>query len=215
ALFNATRDAMAGAAPGTWIALADRRGDVHAWWGDAPAQVLETRSAATLAVRWSATRLELLHWRVAGRGALGGLVCAARSLPVEAPDFGRALNLTGEALDWEPVAPGKGEPLLTLPSGGAPGAASTAAAGAVLIAARRTAAPTAQDPRWKAAALTLLIAVMLFLIAGRADPFSMGAGLALGLLSALCYVDAGGDRSLLWPEVWIPALGAALVPFAF
>ena len=215
ALFNAARDAMAGAAPGTWIALADRRGEVHAWWGDAPAQVLETRSAATLAVRWSATRLELLHWRVAGTGALGGLVCAARSLPVEAPDFGRALNLTGEALDWEPVAPDKGEPLLTLSDGSTTAVPGRAPAGSVLIAARRTAAPTAQDPRWKAAALSLLLVLMLVLISGRADPISMGAGLALGLLSALCYVDAGGDRSLLWPEVWIPAAGAALLPFAF
>ncbi|HEY2797747.1 MAG TPA: ATP-binding protein [Thermoanaerobaculia bacterium] len=214
ALFNAARDAMAGSAPGTWIALADRRGDVHAWWGDAPSQVLETRTSATLAVRWSATRLELLHWRVVGSGALGGLVCAARSLPVEAPDFGRALNLTGEALDWEPVAPGRGEPLLA-PIGTGPAAPGAGAGGAVLIAARRTAAPTAQDPRWKAAALVLLLVIMLFLISGRADPVAMGTGLALGLLAALCYVDAGGERSLLWPEVWIPAAGAALLPFAF
>src|SRR5262249_62350242 len=103
----------------------------------------------------------------------------------------------------EPVAPGKGGPLLALPGGEA------------LVAARRTSAPVAQDPRWRAAAVGFLLAVMLLLISGRADPVSMGAGLALGLLAALCYVDAGGDRSLLWPEVWIPALGAALVPFAF
>jgi len=202
-LFNATRDAMVDAAPGTWIALADRRGDVHAWWGDAPAQVLPAGAAGTLAVRWSATRLELLHWRVAGSGPLAGLVCAARSLPVEAPDFGRALGLSGEGLDWEPVAPEKGAPLLTLAGGGA------------LVAARRIPIAVGQDLTARVVVLGLLFAVMLFLIGGRVDPVSMGAGLALGLLAALCFVDAGGDRSVRWPEVWIPALGAAVLPWAF
>lgn len=203
ALFNAARDAMVGAPPGTWIALADRRGDVHAWWGDAPSQVLEARPSGTLGARWSATRLELVHWRVAGSGPLAGLVCAARSLPVEAPDFGRALGLNEEGLDWEPVAAGNGPPILTVEGG------------EVLVAARRAPIPMGQSPAWRAAALGILLALMLVLLSGRAAPMALGAGLAVGLLAALCYVDAGGPRSLAAPEVLIPALGAFLVPIAF
>jgi hypothetical protein len=31
-LFNAARQAMEGAGPGSWIALTDTQGTVHAWW---------------------------------------------------------------------------------------------------------------------------------------------------------------------------------------
>src|SRR5437773_8721277 len=53
ALFSGARRAMDGAAAGTWIVLADSRGDAHAWWGDAPAQMHEIQPSGTLAVRWS------------------------------------------------------------------------------------------------------------------------------------------------------------------
>ncbi|MEP6993890.1 MAG: ATP-binding protein [Acidobacteriota bacterium] len=199
-LFTAAREAMQGAAPGTWIALADRRGDVHAWWGDAPAQVVEARPPGTLGVRWSATRLELLHWRVAGSGQFAGLIYAARSLPVEAPGFGRALNLGGEALNWEPVDAGQGVPVLTMP-GGEP-----------LVAARRPDLPIAQDARGRAAALALVLAASLFLLSGRTDAISVGVGLGIALLATLVSVRIGAENSLTSPNVWIPALGVACLP---
>ena len=173
ALFSAAREAMAGAPAGTWIALADRRGDVHAWWGDAPSQVIEARRPGTLGVRWSATRMELVHWRVAGTGPLAGLIGAARALPVEAPGFGAALDLSGEALDWEPVAADKGQPLLAL------------AGGETLVAARHAALPLSEDPTGRAAGFALLALLALFLLAGRSEPAAVGAGLAIGLLGAL------------------------------
>jgi signal transduction histidine kinase len=201
ALFTATREAMRDAEPGTWIALADRRGEVHAWWGDAPAQVDQARPSGTLGVRWSATRLELLHWRLVGSGPFAGVICAGRSLPVEAPGFGRALGLTGEGLRWEPVAAG-GPPLLTL------------AGREVLVAARRADVAIVPDVRWRVAALALLFATTLFLLAGRADSVSIGAGLAIGLLAALSHVGGEAGRSMLRPNVWIPALGVAVLPAA-
>src|SRR5438876_4819917 len=103
---------MDGAAAGTWIVLADSRGDAHAWWGDAPAQMPEIQPSGTLAVRWSAMRLELMHWRTVGSGTFAGVICAARSISVEAPDFGRALGLVGASVDWEPVSPVAGAPVV-------------------------------------------------------------------------------------------------------
>src|SRR5262249_31158019 len=38
-LFSAARQTMEGSAPGSWIALTDPAGSVHAWWGDAPASL--------------------------------------------------------------------------------------------------------------------------------------------------------------------------------
>src|SRR2546430_205774 len=76
ALFSGARKAMDGAAAGTWIVLADSRGNAHAWWGDAPAQIPEIQPSGTLEVRWSAMRLELVHWRVVGSGTFAGVICA-------------------------------------------------------------------------------------------------------------------------------------------
>ena len=198
ALFTAAREAMKDSRPGTWIALADRGGEVHAWWGDAPAQVLEVRPSGTLSVRWSATRMELLHWRVAGSGPFAGLICAGRSLPVEAPGFGRALDLRGEALAWEPVAAGQASTLLNMPGGSA------------LVAARRASIAPGTDPRWRIAALVVLLGLALALLSGRAGPVPCGAGLAIGLLAASSYSLGEIARVLASPMAWIPALGVAV-----
>jgi hypothetical protein len=81
ALFVAARDAMVDAPPGSWIALADPAGNVLAWWGEAPSRMPPAPKAGVLAVRWSATELELSHWRVAGSEPFTGIVCVARLLP--------------------------------------------------------------------------------------------------------------------------------------
>ena len=94
-LFASARQAVADSAPGTWIALADPRGNPHAWWGDAPSRIPQVRAPGTLEVRWSATRMELLHWSLAGRGPFAGVVCAGRALPVQAPRLRRALGSLG------------------------------------------------------------------------------------------------------------------------
>src|SRR6266508_4544261 len=103
-LFSAARQTMEGAAPTNWIALADPLGAVHAWWGDAPASLAGLVSADGFGARWSATALTLLYRRSIGDGGSAGIVYSARSFPVEAPDFGRALDLSGESLSWEPLA---------------------------------------------------------------------------------------------------------------
>jgi signal transduction histidine kinase len=200
ALFTAARNAMIDASPGTWIALADPRGNVHAWWGDAPAQLVEAPPSGTLGVRWWATRLEVLHCRVAGSGPFTSIICAARSVPVDAPGFGRALGLRSEALDWEPVAAGRGMPVLT------------SASGKVVLAARRSETPAGRDARWRRLILGLLLCTSLVLLARSADSLSIGAGLAIGVLAALTYVDPGAGRVLASPTTWVLALGPAVLP---
>ena len=202
ALFTAARDAMTGADPGTWIALADRRGEVHAWWGEAPDRVTESRPPATLSAGWSATRLELLHWQVVGSGPFAGLICAARSLPVEAPGFGRALELRGDAVEWEPVAPGAGAPLLRLPGG------------QTLVAGRRAALRVGADARDRIAVLVLLLVVSLWLLAGRTSSTSTGIGLAIAILAASAYGSGVSPHALMEPTVLIPALGVGILPEA-
>ncbi len=97
---------MEDAAAGSWIALAGSRGQGPRLVGRrSRARFRETRRPGTLAVRWSATRFELLHWRVAGAERSAGVVCAGRSLPVGAPEFARALDLEGPARTGSPRRP--------------------------------------------------------------------------------------------------------------
>src|SRR5207245_4381898 len=111
ALFAAARQALEGAEQGTWIALTDAAGNVHALWGEAPASLAGFVASEGIGTRWSATTLTLLHRRSVGTRE-PGVVYSARTFPVQAPDFGRALNLTGDALGWEPVAAGGSGELL-------------------------------------------------------------------------------------------------------
>jgi signal transduction histidine kinase/HAMP domain-containing protein len=200
ALFSAARRAMEGAPAGSWIALADPGGNVHAWWGDAPAVLLEIRAAGTLAARWSATRLELLHWRAQGQGDFAAVICAARSLPVEAPAFGAGLGLTGRNLAWAPAAPGDSGDVLLRAQDGMP-----------LVVARPVSGVPDTLTHWRDLAVALLLAIALWLVGRAADPRGAGGSLALAFLSWHAYVG-GGDRSLASSEPWILAFGIAILP---
>ena len=72
---------MTDAPPGSWIALADPAGNVLAWWGEAPSRIPAAPTTGALAVRWTATELELSHWRIAGTGPYTGIVCVGRASP--------------------------------------------------------------------------------------------------------------------------------------
>lgn len=199
-LFAGARKAMDGAAAGSWIALADPQGNAQAWWGDAPDQIPETRRPGTLAVRWSTTRFELLHWRVVGTGQFAAVICAARSLPADAPGFARALGLEGLSLDWEPVAPASARPtLLSTPQGEA------------LLAGRPADVPIGTSRLWRRVALGLLAGLSLWLVFGPSG--WIGAGLAILFLGSLCGA-AGSGRLLASPTPWLLASGVAVLPAA-
>ena len=198
ALFNAAGQALAGAPPGTGLALTDPAGSVHAWWGEPPSVEGLVFSPDGLAVRWSAARLVVVARKPIGEGGFSGLVYASRSLPVEAPDFARSLGLSGRSEPWQPAAQGA--------------ALLADASGSVLVAARRGAfssiSPTLRD-----AAFWLLL-VVAALGAGRlSDPLRLSAALAIAFLAvearfgASLPIDAAGVVAL--------AVGWAALPFAF
>ncbi len=147
---------MVDAPPGSWIALADPAGNVLAWWGEAPSRMPPAPKTGVLAVRWSATQLELSHWRVAGSEPFTGIVCVARLLPVQSPDFGRALGLGRKATVWEPAAPEPGLPVLLADAGGAP-----------LVAARYAGPGLPAGSRARALTLAAILALCLPLLAFR------------------------------------------------
>jgi signal transduction histidine kinase len=198
-LFVAAREAMAGAAPGSWIALADPAGNVLAWWGEAPSRMPGAPKAGALAARWSATQLELSHWRVAGSGAFSGIVCVARLLPVQSPDFGRALGLGEAASMWEPAAAVDGLQVLLTNAGGAP-----------LVGARSTGSGMPAGARARGLALAAILLLALPLAASR--PPWIGAGLALAFSAAAAWAHSEG-RLLASPYPWILALGPLLLPW--
>ncbi len=199
ALFGATRDAMAGAAPGSWIALADPAGNVLAWWGEAPSRMPAAPKTGVLAARWSATQLELSHWRIAGSGPFTGIVCVARLLPVQSPDFGRALGLEDAAAAWEPAAAASGLEVLLRDAAGAP-----------LVGARSAGSAMPTGARARGLALSVVLLLALPLMASR--PAWIGAGLALALSAAAAWADPAG-RMLASPYSWILALGPLLLPW--
>ena len=201
ALFVAARDAMVDAPPGSWIALADPAGNVLAWWGEAPSRMPPAPKTGVLAVRWSATQLELSHWRVAGSEPFTGIVCVARLLPVQSPDFGRVLGLGRKATVWEPASPEPSLPVLLADAGGAP-----------LVAARYAGPGLPAGTRARALTLAAILALCLPLLAFR--PPWVGAGLALALLAAAAWIDPDG-RFLASPYVWICALGPLTLPWGF
>ncbi len=199
-LFSAARQAVADSAPGTWITLADPRGNPQAWWGDAPSRIPQLRAPGTLEVRWSATRMELLHWSLAGKEPFAGVICAGRSLPVQAPDFARSLGLSGASADWEPVAPEGQAPLLLDAAGRVP-----------LLAGRLADLPAAPDGRRRELALAAALAVSLVLALAGRDALAVGAGLASAFLAAAAFAGAG-ERALSAPRPWLLAAGLFLLP---
>ena len=200
ALFSAAGRALEKAPPMSWLALTDPDGTVQAWWGEAPASVAVPGSPGPVAVDWSATTLTLVYRRAVGGGAFSGLVSCARTLPVQAPDFARALGLSGEALGWEPVAgQGSGSPLLT-------------SSGIGLVGARFAPRGSGGRPGTRAAlALVLLSSALLI---GRANVgWRVGAALALTFLG-LAQFEAPTHRSLTDPVLLCLAGGLALLPTA-
>jgi signal transduction histidine kinase len=202
-IFASARQAVAGAPPGTWIALADPKGTAVAWWGDSPARIPGVRPAGTLEPRWSATRMELVHWDVAGQPPFHGIVCVGRSLPVEAPAFAEALGLSGESRAWEPIAPSETAPALLEQPAGRP-----------LIAARPGAGPAGSEgARSPLPALFVVLAVSLWLVGVERSPAAIGAGLLLSFLAAEA---AAGHltRVLGEPRVWLLGSGLFGLPIA-
>ncbi len=199
-LFASARQAVADSAPGTWIALADPRGNPQAWWGDAPSRIPQVRAPGTLEVRWSATRMELLHWSLAGREPFAGVICAGRALPAQAPHFAAALGLSGAAADWEPVAPGGTAPVLLETAGHA-----------ALLAGRLAQLPRGPDSMSRALVLALVVAMGLVLVGGGRNSFAIGAGLATAFLGAEAFA-AAGERALAAPRPWLLAAGLFLLP---
>jgi C4-dicarboxylate-specific signal transduction histidine kinase len=196
ALFGAARQSLEGAPPGCWIALADRSGNVHAWWGEAPSPVPRALEGEGFAAYWSATSLTLVYRRAAGSGPQAGVVSVARSFPVRAPEFGAALGLGGRAAAWKPA--GREDVPVLFSSGGA-------AIGAVP-------APRISDtPPARTGILIALVAAALFGFARSPRPAAAGLWLAL-LFLALALLSDGEPRLLAAPSLWPMVVGVASVP---
>ena len=194
-LFSAARQVMEGAAAETWIALTDSEGTVHAWWGDAPASLSGFATSDGLGSSWSATELTLVYRRSIGEGRAAGLVYCARSVPVEAPDFARALGVSGRALEWEPIA--QGDTVLLRDASGRP-----------VVAARFRAAETDTGFLRGVAFLAVLAASLVLLGRGR-DPSRVGVALALAFLG----VEArAGLHVLASTRLWLLAGGLLVLP---
>ncbi len=198
ALFAAARQAMEGAPPGCWIALTDRAGSVHAWWGEAPSPVPKLSAADGFSAIWSATTLTLVYRRSLGGGSQEGIVSAARSFPVRAPDFGAALGLSGKAAAWRAV--GKPNSIALFRDGEAfVGAAPAAAAG--------------DTHAGRGPVLVLLVLAALAGFARSRNP--AGAGLGLALLYLALTVSASDEpRVLASASIWPSAVGVACAPIA-
>lgn len=198
ALFSAARQALEGAPSTSWLALTDPTGSVEAWWGEAPA-TLELSGSGKVSVEWSATTATLVYRRALGSGAFSGFVSCARVLPVDAPEFGRALSLSGASLDWEPVD-GAGPPLLATQDG------------AILIGAR-PAAPDSGERPGRAAALAVAAAACAWLIGRAKEEWRVGAALALAFLG-LAVGSAPARHALADPGLLVLAVGPLLLPVA-
>ena len=199
ALFSAARQALEGASPTAWLALTDPAGAVQAWWGETPAVVAAPVGSGPVTVDWSATTLTLTYRRAVGGGAFSGLVTCARSFPVGAPAFARALDLSGDALGWEPAS-SAAVPLLV------------SSGGEVLVGARS--APAAMGERQgRTAAFAIVLAACALLIGRARSGWRVGAALALVFLATAAATSPG--RHLLGePELPLLAAGLVLLPVA-
>ncbi|HYB54078.1 MAG TPA: hypothetical protein VEG84_09445, partial [Thermoanaerobaculia bacterium] len=147
-LFSAARQSMEGSCPGCWIALTDAAGNVHAWWGEAPSPVPRPAAAEGFSTLWSVTSLTLVYRHSLGVGSQEGIVSAARSFPVRAPDFAAALGLGGERAFWRATGKRAAPPLFR--------------DGQAFVAVEP--APSASEgPPGKAAAAAILVAAALVL----------------------------------------------------
>jgi len=202
-LFAAARQALGDAAPGAWIALTDPTGAAHAWWGDAPAPLAHYRDTDGPGSHWSATTLTIVVRRTIAGHPQPGLVYAARTLPVDAPGFARALGLSGPAEDWEPAVVGgsAGEP--------------AAVPGSPEIGLRRSASAPRGAPRGRPFAL-ILASVAALLLVGRADrPARVGAALLVLFFAGEIGLSTGqGERILASGPLWLFAAGLAVLPNA-
>jgi signal transduction histidine kinase/HAMP domain-containing protein len=197
-LFTAASHALAGAPPGSGLALTDPSGNVHAWWGDAPPINGLTFSPGGMAVRWSTTRFVVVARKPVGAAGFSGLVYSSRSFPVDAPDFAASLGLGGASADWRPAASG-GVPLLA------------DSAGVVLVTARRG-PPASTWPVSRNAAFGAVLAIAV-LCAGRMN-HRVRIGTAL-VLSFLAVEVRFGDLFALPPAVLGSlAIGWAVLPLA-
>ncbi len=198
ALFAAARQVIEGAPPGCWIALTDRAGNVHAWWGEAPSPVPQRLAPDGFSTLWSATTLTLVYRRSLGSGPQAGVVSAARSFPARAPEFGAALGLSGEETAWSPL--GRRDAPALFRDG-------EAFVGALAASLPREAALS----RTLIVALVLLVALVGFVRSKRAGP----AGLLLALLYLAVTVSASEEpRALSNTAVWPLAVGVASAPLA-
>ena len=200
ALFSASRQALESASPGCWIALTDPAGNVQAWWGDAPSSLTAVAASDGFAARWSATTLTLVRRQSVGRGGPAGVVYAARTLPVEAPDFARALGLSGEALVWKPVAREGSQPI------------ARDAAGEVLVGVRPSLSFD-DAPRRRRFALAGAAAAALFLIGRGASSAWVGAATAIAFLAAESALAAAA-HALFSPRLLLLAVGLLALPWA-
>ncbi len=197
ALFSAARQALEGAPPRSWIALTDPGGKVRAWWGDAPSSLTGLVTSDGIGVEWSATTLTLAHRRPIGSPAASGVVYSARTLPAEAPDFGRALGLSGAGVRWMPVAEGavvilrdtQGRPLVSL----------------------RAVGPAADGRPWRHAALAGVIASVIFLVGRARDPRRIGVALLLAFVAIEASSSPSG-RVIASGRALLPGLGLLLLP---
>lgn len=207
-LFTAARQALGDAPPGSWIALSDPAGTAHAWWGDAPSSLSGLLDRDGSGVRWSATTLTLLVRRTIPGQPQAGIVYAARTLPVEAPDFGRALGLRGRALDWVPVAPARSAqvPALPVPT-------LLDADGKALVSLRASGTVPSPRPPGARYALLLAAAAALFLIGRANDPERVGVGLLVIFLALETRTNLDG-RAFASARVWLFAAGLAVLPRA-
>ncbi len=197
-LFAAAKEALAGAPPGSWLALTDPSGNVHAWWGEAPFPLPRLHSTDGLAIRWSATSLLLVSRARVGEGGFSGLVYTAHSLPVEAPDFARALDLPASAQAWEPCASGP-QVLWRDPRAG------------TVIAARQDPSAETETVPFQNLSLAILPFLLLFVIGRARSPLSIGMALSLLFLGLEARLATGG-RVLASPTVLCLALGLAVLP---
>lgn len=202
-LFAAARQVLGDAPSGSWLALADASGTAHAWWGDAPASFTGLLDQDGMGIRWTATTMTLIVRRSIPGQPQSGVVFSARALPVEAPEFARALGLRALALHWAPAAADARDPSPVLRD----------SEGRALMALRHsdTAAPSRPSGARIAA---LLIAAAILVLIGRADdPERVGAALLLGFLALEAWLSPGA-RVLGSPRVWLFGGGLAILPRA-